>query len=61
MRIGCEILIYVVIILVFRIRGAKVTKNMNDQLYRFDRSTEELIEVVKKNGNGLDENTGQKL
>ena len=59
MRVGCEILILVVVILIFRIKGAKVTKKMNDQLYKFDRSTEKLIEVVKENGNGLDKNGGQ--
>ena len=54
MRAGCEILIFVVIILVFRLKGAKITKKLNDQLYKFDRSTQELIIVVKKNGNQLD-------
>lgn len=49
MRASCEILIFIIIIVVFRLKGAKVTKKLNDQLYKFDRSAQELIIAVKNN------------
>ena len=51
MQFACEVLIYVIVILVVRLTGIRVMKRTNNILFKVYRSTEELIIVVKENGN----------